>query len=316
MKLFDKAIMKLTAVFVAILFVICFGFSVAVYNVTTRGLMRDQPRRVMIIGHDEAAVEQFLSEHFEQIRANLLTELVMVNLAVLAGGAVASYFLARWTLRPVNQAMLAQGRFVSDASHELRTPLAAIQMENEVLLREPRPSKDDLRATVVSNLEEVGKLRELTDRLLRLSQNEPIEISEIEVREAVRAALARAEPQTTHKKIVVKNTVKPRRIRANHDALVDILAILLDNAAKYSPRGSVVTVGTHDGQIFVRDQGEGIDAADLPHIFERFYRAEKSRTTSGHGLGLSLAQTIAGQMGMQITAENGEKSGAIFYIDL
>ncbi|MDR2524238.1 MAG: HAMP domain-containing histidine kinase [Candidatus Nomurabacteria bacterium] len=313
MKIFDKAILKLTAIFVAILFVICFGFSAAVYNVTTRGLERDLPRRVMITGDDEMMVERFLTEHFEQIRANLLTELVLVNLAVLAAGAAASYFLARWTLMPVNAAMQAQGRFVSDASHELRTPLAAIQMENEVLLREARPNRDELRAQIVSNLEEVGKLRELTDRLLRLSQNEPIEISEIDVGQAVRAALKRVEPQIAARKIVVKNLVKSRRIRANHEALADILAILLDNAVKYSPRGSVVTIGaTRDGKIFVRDAGSGIAPVDLPHIFDRFYRAETSRTTDGYGLGLPLAQAVASQMNMQIVAENNKKSGATF----
>jgi two-component system sensor histidine kinase MprB len=105
------------------------------------------------------------------------------------------------------------------------------------------------------------------------------------------------------------------------DILSKIIAILLDNAVKYSPAKSRVTVVAGASQISIIDQGSGIPEEDLPHIFERFYRAEKSRTSEGFGLGLSLAEKLADKIGVKIEASNhhgadGTVAGAKFTIKL
>lgn len=103
-------------------------------------------------------------------------------------------------------------------------------------------------------------------------------------------------------------------MKANADALENILAIIIDNAIKYSPNKSIVKIGIKDEKIYISDEGTGISEEDLPHIFERFYRAEKSRTTDGYGLGLSLAQQLASQMNLKIEAKNNKPTGTIFFV--
>ncbi len=315
MKLFDKAILKLSATYTAILLVISIGFSAAVYGMTNYALFRPRPIEINFTQSDrKVEIERFIHSRNEQVNADLLIQLILINLAVLFASAIASYFLARRTLQPINQAMQAQGRFVSDVSHELRTPLAAIAMENEVTLRDKEVSREDLLTQIQSNVEEVEKLRELTDRLLNLSQNESPEITEVDIQAAAADAITRVKKSAKDKKVTLKNESTSQKIQADLGALTDTLAILLDNAVKYSPEKSTVTIGNNDDKIFVRDQGPGISATDLPHIFERFYRAESSRTSDGHGLGLSLAQNLANQMNMKITVKNNSDQGATFYL--
>jgi signal transduction histidine kinase len=248
------------------------------------------------------------------LRADLVAGLVFINAGVLVFGVMASYFLARVTLRPIDDAMQAQSRFVSDASHELRTPLSAIIMENEVLLRDKKPADKELKTQVSSNLAEARKLQLLTDRLLKLSRNEPLELSKIDVLMAASEALTHIQPAAKSKQITIKNHLKSHIITADADTLTEVLAILLDNAVKYSPQKSTIIIGQKHGRLFVRDEGPGIADADLPHVFERFYRAEKSRTSDGCGLGLSLAQNLAQQMNMKVAAENNSGPGATFWI--
>ena len=308
MQPFDKAILKLAGLYAAILLVLSLGFSAAFYASVDHELNRplapfDDVRRSTFVASDDE-LHGFILQRDDELRAGLLARLVFINLAVLVFGALASYFLARLTLRPINDAMESESRFVSDASHELRTPLAAIVLENEVALRDEKMNKEALRAQIKSNLEEVDKLRELTRRLLSLSHAEPIECGEIDLATAVQTALDQVASRAAAKKITLDNQVASQQITSNVAALADILAILLDNAIKYSPAKTRITIAATERKITIVDQGTGIASADLPHIFERFYRAEASRTSEGFGLGLSLAQNLAEKIHAKISAEN------------
>jgi signal transduction histidine kinase len=319
MKIFDEAVWKLTAVYTAILLMVTVGFSAAFYAVTDAQLARPfQPRQSVVYenfwGDGEEIFSVWTRQRDDEIRAELLLKLITIDLVVLGAGAVVSYFLARRTLRPVNQALEHESRLVSDASHELRTPLAAIQMENEVLLREKSATKDDYHRQIQSNLEEVYKVSALAERLLKLSHSAKLPLVELDLATLTEQAVKKLDKVFKAHEVKIVNQIKSVKLLANVEALEQILLILLDNAVKYSSRGATVTLETRGKRLLVRDQGSGIAAADLPHIFERFYRAEKSRTTNGHGLGLSLAQHLAAQMNLKITAENNKDRGATFTI--
>ena len=212
--------------------------------------------------------------------------------------------------------MLEESRFVSDASHELRTPLASMQMENEVLLRDKEATEEDYREQVKSNLEEVGKLSDMTNALLKLNRVENIELSDIDILPVVCEAIDRVTKAAEAKDIAIKNEITSFMVYANEDALAEILVIYLDNAIKYSPKGSVITIGGRLGKsLSVSDQGEGIARKDLPKIFDRFYRSDQSRHSEGYGLGLSLAKRLACQMSMRLSAKNNKNKGATFTIN-
>jgi signal transduction histidine kinase len=247
------------------------------------------------------------------LRADLWAGLAFTNVGVLIFGAMASYFLARLTLKPVNDAMEAQSRFVSDASHELRTPLAALALENEVFLRDKSTVKNDLLAQVESNLEEVQKLQRLTTSLLNLSDTQSLTLDQIST-QIVGENAAKAVQKSAAIKHIEIHIKATGNIIANDEALTQLLVILLDNAIKYSPEDTTITVNGQNGRMQVSDQGPGIAADDLPHLFDRFYRSEKSRTSDGHGLGLSLAQSLASHMKLKLTAQNNPGRGATFTI--
>ena len=318
MKIFDKAILRLTAIFTAILLLVSVGFSTVVYGVTSNEINREMPHRigaVMIQGR-KINVERMIRDRDIETTGRLVAKLIFTNILIVSLGVIASYFLARWTLKPVHEAYESQTRFVSDASHELRTPLAAITMENEVLLRDESTTKDDLVKQIQSNLEEVQKLQSLTNYLLSLSKNEPITLSDTDLKKVINESVKNLTHLATTKKIEIKTAISASAIKAEHGALLSVLNILLENAIKYSPENSKIqiTAEKDKNEISISDEGSGISATDLPHIFERFYRSEKSRTSEGYGLGLSLAKSLAEKMHMKITAENNPDKGATFKI--
>jgi signal transduction histidine kinase len=217
-------------------------------------------------------------------------------------------------LKPIHENMEQQMRFISDASHELRTPLTAIQMENEVALRDKNINKKELHVLVKSNLEETQKLQKLTNQLLELSQNEALMMSEINLKETVDSSIKRISKSLTTKKIKVKNNFPSTKLLSNENALSEIVFILLENAVKYSPTNSTITIEYKNNRLSISDEGKGIAEKDLPHIFDRFYRGEKSRTSDGYGLGLSLAQNLACKINAKVIAQNNKKHGTKFIV--
>jgi len=319
MKVIDKAVLKLAGIYTLILLVVSVSFSAAFFGAANNELNRPVVQRAGFVQGRLSIDENenfriLMQQRDNEMRGNMLIFLVFINLGVLIFGAMASYFLARLTLKPIRRNMETQAQFVSDASHELRTPLTAMQMENEVALRDKSLDKKQLQELVKSNLEEVCKLRELTDRLLKLSLDEKPEITEIDVRELVNKTQTRWQKIADRQKIVIKNTTKSHKIQGNTEMFLEILAILIDNAIKYSPRGSTVIIGSENGDVFVQDSGCGISDDDMPFIFDRFYRVEKSRVGDGFGLGLPLAKRLAEQIGFKITVESNDDMGVTFWV--
>src|SRR4051812_19569457 len=266
-------------------------------------------------------VSQYQTE-LDEGRKNLALELVYFNLVILTLSSLASYQLARRTLRPIEDALESQTRFSGDASHELRTPLAAMQSEIEVALRSAKLSPADARKLLESNLEEVGKLKALSDGLLRLARGtSQLEVEPVDLEEVIKQAAERLARVATAKKVKIIRSGSGVTTLGEAPTLVELVAILLDNAIKYSPDKSTVMIGlskqSKQAVISVSDQGPGVADADLPHIFERFYRADSSRSkgqVDGYGLGLSIAQKITDTYGGTIAAHNDQ--GAVFTVKL
>lgn len=328
--MFHSAALKLTGWYLAIIMTISIIFSIALFHFSSADLHHNVNRQIgyfnNLLGPDESQNYSALRQRqLNQDLGNLRGSLILFNILVLAGGGAASYWLARRTLTPIEEALDSQSRFASDASHELRTPLAAIQTENEVALRDKSLSRPAAIKLLRSNLEEIAKLKKLSEGLLRLS-NGGGGISEsqtIALKPVAEAAIERYRRTARLKNIDLLSKVKNFKVIGDPEALSELISIFIDNAIKYSPGGSVVTLSSQRqyGQVLIRiaDTGAGIKQTELPHIFERFYRSDSSRSrdgAGGYGLGLAIAKKITEAHRGHIEVSSAIGQGTIFTVFL
>ena len=220
-------------------------------------------------------------------------------------------------LEALDGSQRAQRRLVADASHELRTPLTSLRTNLEVLATPgalPEADRERLRADLVAQIEELG---ELVGDLIELARDgEPNGEPEEELRldELVATAVERAR---RHAPTVAFTTeLEPCVTTGARGRLDRAVANLLDNAAKWSPPGGIVEVALRDGELTVRDHGPGIAAGDLPHVFDRFYRATAARGRGGSGLGLAIVRHVAEGHGGSVRAETAPGGGALLRLAL
>ncbi len=323
---------RLTLSYLVIIMLMSLGFSLVFYNTSYRALGRQLPppnafgiqTRSPVFGKTQS-IDEFLRARIDEGRHELAIRLVGLNVLILIGGSFISYYLARRTLKPIEDNMEAQDQFVSDASHELRTPLTALQTTNEVVLRKNKVSASDAKNIFQHNIEEVTKLKLLTDSLLNLAKtdNTPLKLTSIDISSVVSDALNKVLDTALEKGITVDDKVPKLNIKGDKDCLCRALVIILDNAIKYSPNESTIHITAQEDTkyawISVRDEGIGIKAVHLPHIFERFYRADSSRSkhrVEGFGIGLALAKKIVGKHNGEIIAASTPGKGSTFTIRL
>lgn len=260
-------------------------------------------------------------------RKRLLTNLVILNTSILVVAGLAGYFLAGKTLKPIDEMVNEQNRFIGDASHELRTPLTSLRTEMEVGLMDSSLSVKDARLLIASNLEEVVSLQRLTDNLLELAQSEAATISGKQVlfqlNEVIQEGINVVAPLAKKRDIVIKTQLIEVEHVGMRDKLKELSIILLDNAIKYSnPHSEVeVSLAVKDRLIIfsVKDKGIGIAKKELEFIFDRFYRADNSRSSDvvrGHGLGLSIAKQIVDQHNGEVEVKSKVGEGSVFIIKL
>jgi signal transduction histidine kinase len=326
--MFRSALFKLTAVYVAIVMAISITFSFVLYRIAfreletgfqnqyVRWLTEYRPYGLRQPG-DPAAELTARADH-------IAAQLVYFNILVLLLTAVASYLLARRTLRPIERVHNQQKRFTADVSHELRTPLTALKMETEVALLDKKASAADLRKTLESNLEEAQRMEDLVNNLLQLANLEAnklrTEFSKVSLKEVAENAVQVVRSYADSRKIRLVLGLEDVSTLGDKPSLTQLTVILLENAIKYSAPESEVHIQTRrKGQVaalFIKDNGAGIPLEALPHVFDRFYRADASRSEQaphGFGLGLSLAKLIADLHGSEIvlTSSVGKGTQAI-----
>lgn len=217
--------------------------------------------------------------------------------------------------------------FVADASHELRTPVANLAVAVEALRSNP-VGADAETASLLNAIErEVERLRVLVENLLDLSAIESggvqLRMISTDIAHLVHEAIESFRARATQAGIALAQhgPVRGLSVRADPDRMAQVLGNLLDNALKFTPRGGRVTVSVADHQsrvsVAVEDTGPGIPSQDLPHIFDRFFKVDRSRSGQrGAGLGLAIAKRLATAQGGEIRVENGAQGGAKFTVSL
>jgi len=329
--MFRSATFKLTLWYLALVMFISIIFSVVLYHVATaelaRGLHHETQRLFRQYSFRDVVPPSGPGPDYSDGAHRLLMRLLGFNSIVFVGAGAASYLLARRTLEPIEQAHEQQKRFTADVSHELRTPLTALKMESEVALLNPRAGSAELRKTLQSNIEEANKLDALINNLLRLTRLEADELRQsfkkVDMKKISSEAVAQVQSLVDAKALTLSADLASAKLDGDHDSLVQLVVILLDNAIKYSPARSTVilTLKQQGEQLIaqVTDQGPGIEPEALAHVFDRFYRADASRgkaETDGFGLGLSIAKLIADIHHGHISLDSARGAGTIATLTL
>lgn len=208
----------------------------------------------------------------------------------------------------------AQRRLVADASHELRTPLTSVRT-NIDLLREGKLPADEAQRALAEASVELAAMTSLVADLVELARGEErkLRFEAVELDDLVAGAVERA--QVRAPQLRFETALEHSTVQADPVLLDRAVSNLLDNAAKYSPEGSVVRVGVARGEVTVTDEGPGIAGEDIPHVFDRFYRSASARSKPGAGLGLAIVREAAEAHGGRATAESSP-AGARFRLTL
>jgi signal transduction histidine kinase len=258
-------------------------------------------------------------------KRSLLVILLGANGGILIISGGLAYFLAGLTLKPIGEMMEEQNRFVADASHELKTPLTALKSSLEVFLRDPKPKMSEVRDLVKGSVEEVDQLQLLSENLLTLAKNQPTRSDKkeaVKLKIITQKVINKFEKLAQTKKIVLVNNAGEESVTVHVKNLEIILTNLIDNAIKYGKAGGKVEAATKREnkrtKLIIKDNGIGIDNKDLPHIFERFYRADEARTKfdgSGFGLGLAMVYKLAADEGASIDVVSTKGRGSSFSVN-
>ena len=219
------------------------------------------------------------------------------------------------TLDALERSVEAQRHLVADASHELRTPIASLRANIQTLEqsdRLPDAERASLRADI---LQELDELTSLVADIVELARGaKPGELmDDVRVDEIVEQVAARARARAPDG-LTLDVATEPTLVRGEPERIQRAISNLVDNALKWSPQGGTVEIELADGGLSVRDHGPGFAEADLPHVFERFYRADSARALPGSGLGLAIVRQAAEAHGGEAQAVNAAGGGALLRV--
>jgi two-component system, OmpR family, sensor histidine kinase MprB len=216
----------------------------------------------------------------------------------------------------LGESVRAQRQLVADASHELRTPITSLRTNIEVLLAGSSLSLEDRRRVLADVVEQSEELSGLVGDLIELARGDlPVEAADdVRLDRVVEEAVARARRNSPG--VGFETHLEPVIVDGAPDRLGRAVNNLLDNAARHSPPGAAVEVSVDSSGVRVRDRGAGVDEADLPHVFDRFFRGANARGIQGTGLGLAIVRQVAVQHGGSVSAANAPDGGAIFAMHL
>lgn len=209
-----------------------------------------------------------------------------------------------------------QQQLIADASHELRTPVTSLRTNIEILQETPNLADDERHELLSDVIEQIDELTTLVASLIELAREptQTVHFEPVRLDELVDQAIVRARRNAP--KVSFDAKLESLVIDGDRERLVRAVNNLLDNAAHHSPAGEVVEVSLSDDGLRIRDHGSGIAPADLPHIFDRFYRGTDSRGRPGSGLGLAIVRQVIEQHNGLVTARNAPDGGAIFEVTL
>jgi two-component system sensor histidine kinase MprB len=214
-------------------------------------------------------------------------------------------------LDALSESLTQQRQLVADASHELRTPLATLRTNVEVLTRADELAPDERETLIRDSVAQISELTRLVADLVELARGDGEEepFSEIDLEEVTRRAVDGL--RGAHPLVTFSLNAESTLVRGSPSRVSRAVSNLIDNAAKWSPSPGEIEIDVRDWTVIVRDHGPGIDSADLPHVFDRFYRSTRARTMPGSGLGLAIVKQVADSHGATVVAANRPEGGAV-----
>lgn len=293
----------------------------------TQGVLSDWSLRYMVKSDGDSSIIAFIdtSVDISVLRSVILISVLFCALSLAAFFAI-SLFLSRWALRPVEQAWRQQKRFVADASHELKTPLTVILANTGILKSKKSDTIEEQIAWIENTETEAIRMKGLVDDLLFLAKTDDAKTAvvygEVNISDVFLSAALALESLAFERGIRVDTDGITSNVNVLGDEaqLKRLAGILLDNAVKYSAEnGSVtLTITRKQGKavLAVHNWGVPLTPEDMEHLYERFYRADKSRAKEGYGLGLSIAQSIVNAHKGTISTESSSDKGTSFTVEL
>lgn len=343
---FKKTRLQLTAQYLVILMIVSSIFSVVVYTSLNAELLRSARREQQKVVAEKLRVDlpkplpdpkdlpkelvdpplnAEIKQSYDNSRNLLLLQLFVANLLVLGLSSMASYFLAGKTLKPIEEMIDDQKKFISNASHELRTPLTTLKTAIEVTLKMGPVSYDRIKQILESNLEDVNSLETLTNNLLAIEKYhrglEKQSFTKLDLDELVLDCVNKIKPKAEINKIKIITKVSPIQLSGDRQSLIEMINNLLDNAIKYNRSNGKIFVKLYAKDnnkcLEIKDTGIGIAKSDIPHVFERFFRADNSRSKSGaggYGLGLSIVSEVVKHHQGKILVDSDIGKGTTFIV--
>jgi two-component system sensor histidine kinase MprB len=216
----------------------------------------------------------------------------------------------------LDDSVRAQRQLVADASHELRTPVTSLRTNIEILLQTDDLDPKERHAMLTDVVEQSEELASLVNDLIELARgDEPgAETDDVRLDWVAEESLARARRNAPGLRFAA--TIEPALLDGIPERLGRAINNLLDNASRHSPAGGTVELYAGPAGIRVRDHGNGVDEADLPYLFDRFYRGSNSRGRQGSGLGLAIVRQVTEQHGGTASVTNAPGGGALFTLTL
>ncbi|HEV7845539.1 MAG TPA: HAMP domain-containing sensor histidine kinase [Thermoleophilaceae bacterium] len=215
------------------------------------------------------------------------------------------------TLDSLERSVESQRQLVADASHELRTPIASLRANIQTLEHAERLPAAELRALRADIVAELDELTALVADIVELARGaKPGEVvDDVRLDEIVAAVADRARSRANG--VALELSTEPTIVRGEPERIQRAVSNLVDNALKWSPADGTVEIALAGGELSVRDHGPGFDEHDLPHVFDRFYRAHSARALPGSGLGLAIVRQAAEAQGGTVDASNAAGGGAL-----
>jgi two-component system, OmpR family, sensor histidine kinase MprB len=219
------------------------------------------------------------------------------------------------TLDSLERSVEAQRHLVADASHELRTPIASLRANIQTLGEADRLPASELESLRADIVEELDELTALVADIVELARGtKPDELADDVRLDRIVEVVADRARMRAGDRVGFHVSAEPTVVRGEPQRIQRAVANLVDNAVKWSPAGGVVQLELKDGELSVRDHGPGFAEADLPHVFERFFRAEGARGLPGSGLGLAIVRQAAEAHGGFAAAGNASGGGALLRV--
>ncbi len=253
--------------------------------------------------------------------------LVLLGVYALALGLffLISLRLSRLAARPMEQAVEMERQFVADISHDLKTPITVVLANNAILKSSPEATVGEQTQWIDSTGDAARSMMQLVEQMLTLSSLEragrTVEKRPVNLSACAEKSVLQLESLAYDRGVALRDEIAPGvSVLADEDGCLRILSGLIENALKYEPAGGSVAVKlTREKKravLTVSNPGSRIAPEDLPHIFERFYRGDKTRSEStGHGLGLPIVKQLCDSLGAEIKARSGDTEGTVFTVD-